>query len=55
MKITAIRKKSGWKPLGTPQRPQNHGKIATDEADQDTDHDDDDDITDVQNKIFALV
>ena len=40
--MIAIRKIGGWKPFGTPQRPQNHGKTATDEADQDTDHDDDD-------------
>ena len=41
--MIAIRKRGGWKPFGTPQRPQNHGKTATEEADQDADHDDEDD------------
>ena len=40
--IIAIVKIGGWKPFGTPHRPQNHGKTATGEADQDADHDNDD-------------
>ena len=48
--MIVIRKRGGWKPFGTPHQPQNHGKTATDEADQDTDHDEeDDDDVDVDN------
>ena len=49
-------KKGGWSPFWTPpHRPQNPGKVATDEADQDVDqhveqhvgHGDDDGVVDV--------